>query len=459
MNGRTTKLGGVFGVTLLALGALSATGCPGDDNGDSDGGGLPGFGNKLAEQCGLTCPKDGQGVLYGNASITGYAPIDGFFRSVVNYGTVSAGVSAEIDAELAGIQSLFEISPAELTASGNLGAAITAKLAGTYKASVVVNTTPAKCSVDAGLTVKATVDCQAQAGCEVDRGKLAVNCMGTCNVDVDAQGKCAADATVRCNVSGPELSCMGECSGSCTVEAPTVNCQGSCTGTCDGACSVALDAGGKCNGTCTGTCTGGCEVSGQAAVSCAGKCSGSCEYTPAMASCEANAKVTCDVSATAKASCTGRCEGEFEPPKVNCDASASCEASAKAEARFQVQCTPPKVEVKIVAQAGGMAQARVDFLIAELQARLPRLSAAAARADLAAKAGAELGNAGMNAVDSTVNAIGDGEVDFIVGAKITACTPKQLVESQTLITQASAQIKTRTDNASAVAKAFGMIML
>jgi hypothetical protein len=469
MNGRTTKLGGVFAATLLALGALSATGCPGDDDNDADGGtsggGIPGLGN-LAKQCGLTCPEAGKGVLYGTSSISGYAPIDGFFRSVVNYNTVATGVSAEIDAELNGIQSLFGVADTEITAAGSLGAAITAKLAGpTLKASVVVNAQPARCSVDAHIAAEVTAKCQAQANCAVDPGKATFQCMGTCNVDVDVNGMCSANAVAHCKVTGPSVACQGQCSGSCSVMAPSVSCSGNCRGTCSGTCSASGDANGdgttaagECVGSCSGMCTGSCEVSGMAALSCMGTCNGSCEYQKPSGSCEANAEVSCDLNASASASCTGRCDGSFEPPSVMCDASASCQASAKAEARFQVVCTPPSVEVKVVAQAGGAAQVQVDFLIAQLKLRLPRLSAATAHAKLASQAGGELGVQGKAAVQGTITAVANGKVDFITGVKIGQCVPPQLTESDTVIAQATATLKKSTDNAASVANTFGMVM-
>ncbi|MDB4975378.1 MAG: uncharacterized protein JWN48_3719 [Myxococcaceae bacterium] len=470
MNGRTMSLGRVFGVALLALGALSATGCPGDDSSDSDGGmsgGLiPGLGAKLAEQCGLSCPAAGKGVAYGNASISGYAPIDGFFRSVINYNTVAAGVSADIDGELAGIQSLFQVSATQLKASGgDLGAAIKAKLAADFKASVVVNAQPAQCSVDAKVAASVSAKCQAEANCTIDPGMASFQCMGTCNVDATIDGKCAADAKVRCNVTAPSFDCQGECNGTCTVSAPKVDCAARCSGTCSGTCSAdasggngTIGANGVCNGTCTGMCSAGCEVTGMAALSCNGSCNGSCEYTPASGSCDASAKVTCDLNASASASCSGRCDGSFTPPSAMCNASASCQASAKAEARFQVHCTPPTVEVKVVAQGGVMAQAQVDFLIDELKARLPRLSVATARAKLASDAGAELSASGTAGVQATAKGLGNGEVDFIVGAKVVACVPAQLTEAQTVIGQASAALKVRTDSAASVAKTFAMVM-
>ena len=465
MNGRTTTLGGIFGAALLALAAFSASGCPGDDSKDNADGGMSsggGLGSVLAKQCGLTCPAAGKGVALGNASISGYAPIDGFFRSVVNYSSVSASVSADIDAELSGIQSLFAITDAQLAASGSLGLAITAKLATDFKASVVVNAQPAQCSVDAHVAAEVTAKCQAEANCTVDPGKATFQCMGTCNVDASVSGSCSADAKVHCQVTSPSFTCSGQCSGSCTVMTPTVACGGTCRGTCDGMCTGGGTAGtnvmGECTGTCGGTCTGGCEVTGMAAAMCKGSCSGTCDYDPGMAMCDASAKVTCDLNATASASCTGRCSGDFQPPSAMCDASASCQASAKAEARFQVHCTPPSVEVKVVSTGGVMAQAQVNFLIAELKARLPRLSVASARAKLASDAAGDLSASGTAAVQTTANAVGTGKLDFFVGAKVVACVPAQLTEAQGVLTASSAALKTRTDAAAAVAKSFGMVM-
>jgi hypothetical protein len=123
-----------------------------------------------------------------------------------------------------------------------------------------------------------------------------------------------------------------------------------------------------------------------------------------------------------------------------------------------VKCTPPSVEVKVVAQGGVMAQAQVNFLIAELKARLPRLSAAQARAKLAAEAGAELSSAGTAAVQTTASAVVKGDVNVFTAAKISACVPDQLKESQTVVASASAELKKRTDNCESVAKAFGMVM-
>lgn len=432
-------LGGVLGASVLTIAALSTTSCEEETL------------KNIAEQCGFACPDPGQGVAAGNASITGYAAIDGFFRAAINYEAVAAGVSAELDSELAGIQSLFGITNAELAASTTLGAAITAKLQSQYKATLVVKAQPAKCSVDAKIAASATAKCQAEANCQVTPGQASFNCMGTCTVDASVMGTCQADATLRCNVSGPEVTCMGECSGTCTVD---LSVAGSCAGNCNGTCNGSASNGAACNGMCQGT----CELQGSAAASCTGKCNGSCEYTPPSGGCMANAKATCDLNAQASASCTGRCEGMFTPPKATCDASASCEASARAEARFQIVCTPPSVEVNLVAQGGGMAQAQVDFLVAELKARLPRLAAAQARAKEASEAATELTAAGKVAVEGTASAVLEGDIDVITSARIANCLPSQLTEANGVVAAANSELKKRTDSATSVGAAIGMTM-
>jgi hypothetical protein len=286
-----------------------------------------------------------------------------------------------------------------------------------------------------------------------------LQCMGTCTVDANVSGGCDANATVRCNVTAPDFECKGECSGTCYADLMVAgSCSGTCNGTCMGTCMGDTDQGAGCRGTCMGMCQGRCELAVDAAVGCTAKCDGSCEYTPATGGCDARAEVSCDLNATAKAECNGRCEGEFIPPKVTCDASASCEASAKAEAKFQVVCTPPSVDIRVVAQAGFTAQAQVDFLIGQLKLRLPRLATATARAKLASEAGADLGAAGRAAVQTTFQNVAGAKVDFITGVKIAQCVPGQLNESTRVITDANARLNARLMDASSVANTFGMAM-
>lgn len=450
-----------LGVALLAMGSLASESC------DKANAAAEGVTDEVVKQCGLSCPDPGAGVASGNASITGYAPIDSFFRSVVTYGNTAIGVSGDIDVELAGIQSVFQITDKQRSDAANLGAAITAKLKNDFKASVVVNAQPAKCGVDARVAAEVSAKCQAEAGCTIDPGKASFECKGTCTVDANVSGGCDADAEVRCNVTAPDFACQGECSGTCTVSTPQVDCSGTCRGKCNGTCTANANetsSDAACNGSCKGTCEAKCEVTGMAALDCKGSCNGSCSYTPPMGGCDARAHVTCDLDAEASASCTGSCDGEFTPPSAKCDASASCQASAKAEARFQVKCTPPSVEVKVVVAADGalgtdvlgMKQAQVDLLVDQLRARLPRLAAAQARAKLAAEAGSDLLGSGADAVNNTAKTIAKGDLSLFVAAKITQCTGDGLTEAKSVITKANATLKASTDNADSVIKVLGM---
>jgi hypothetical protein len=100
----------------------------------------------------------------------------------------------------------------------------------------------------------------------------------------------------------------------------------------------------------------------------------------------------------------------------------------------------------------------VNFWIAELGARLPRLSAAVGKARIVNEAGAELGTEGRSAVTGTISAIGNGDVGFFIAAKVAACTPAGLNESGTVIASAKATLDASMTNAASVATTFGMLM-
>ena len=53
-----------------------------------------------AAACGIECPAQGEGIVGGNASITGIASIDGFFAAVVNFDTQANLVADGINGEL-----------------------------------------------------------------------------------------------------------------------------------------------------------------------------------------------------------------------------------------------------------------------------------------------------------------------------------------------------------------------
>jgi hypothetical protein len=224
-----------------------------------------------------------------------------------------------------------------------------------------------------------------------------------------------------------------------------------------GGCEGTL-MGGVCNGKCTGTCSANCELTGMAAVDCKGTCNGSCSYKPANAMCTANAKVECELMAEAKAECSGHCDGEFTPPTVDCEASASCEASAKAQAKFQAKCTPPSVDIRLETSlaAGAMGRAQLDYAVADLKVRLPRLLASLKKADLVVDAGTELGASGKGAIMSTVDAIGKGDLDLVATYRVGACVPSELSASATAITESGEGLASQVTAAAEVSAAIGM---
>jgi hypothetical protein len=448
MMRRKQGLGHVVSIVALSAGLLGLTSSCDDDSNP-----VGGICDALEE-----CPASG--VAKGNAAITGYVAVDSFFGSVVNFRNVAAGVSADVQAELDGIQTSFGVSNADLAASGGkLGAAIKAKIDTKYKAKLVIKAQPAKCEVNASFSAEATAKCQAEAKCDVKEGKASVSCMGTCTVEASAEAKCEADAEVVCNVTAPDFECKGSCEGTCTAElAVAASCTGNCVGECSGTCMGDTDTGAGCNGQCMGMCKGKCEASGMAALECSGKCSGSCSYKPGMASCDARAKVECELKAEAKAECSGRCEGEFEPPKVDCSASASCEASAKAEAKFSAKCTPPSIDVRWTFDASVTADVKADFdfRMADIKARLPRLKAALAKADLVVKAGTELGDDGAKAIEATLDGIADGDIDAALAVRIGKCAPSQLKASAGVVTEAGKDLSAKLSAGNEVAGAIGM---
>ena len=112
MTVRIGNLSRLAGVAALAAGLMGFAGC-GEDLKDT-----------ACADYDVECSD--KGVAEGNFAISGNVAIDSFFKSVVNFGTTANAVSADIKAELKGIQLAFGVSDAEVTAKGSLGAALIA---------------------------------------------------------------------------------------------------------------------------------------------------------------------------------------------------------------------------------------------------------------------------------------------------------------------------------------------
>ncbi len=430
------KMGRAISVAALGLGLVGSAGC-----------------DEAGKACGLECPENG--IAEGNASISGYAAIDSFFSSVVRFKQTAGSVSAGIQAELDAIQAGFQISDADLKAEGgDLGAAIAGKLDADFKAKLTIDAEPARCEVDASVTVEATVDCQVEAGCKVDPGMVSVECKGECTAEANVMAECSGEAKLECEVTGPSVECSGTCEGSCELTV-AAKCEGTCNGTCDGTCS-AMGGNGSCAGSCDGMCKGSCEAN--AGASCSGKCSGSCKAEAPMGGCDASAKASCKASADASVECKGTCEGDFEPPKADCKASASCESSAKADAKFNVQCSPPRVDIKftLAAALDAKAQADFDFAIGSLKAHLPSLLASIKKGKLVVDAGVELAGDGKKAIEGTLSALADGDVGVVAAFRIASCVPDELKVVGMVITDSGKELSASAEGAAGVTAALGM---
>ena len=369
----------ISSLSLTAAFGAALTLAPGCEN-------VPDGVDELGEACGLTCPAEG--LLDGNASISGLASVDAFFGAVVGFNKAAVSVEAGVAAELRGIAASLGLEPG--AGAAEIRAALAARLAGAVEGGLKISYAAPRCTVDAKVAIDATAKCDA----EVDPGELKVECKGSCTVDASAGASCDASAKVTCKGTAPQLDCSGSCTGTCEL-AGDLQCNGTCNGECAGECTV-LGANGQCAGECMGQCKGSCEL--RAGASCAGKCQGSCEYEAPEGKCEAGAELRCEASAEASARCDGSCDGEVVPPK----AKAECEASVDAEAKLQAECTPPSLEIVWQFKASLNAQEQAEFKawVEGFRGRYAALLAASARAELVLKAGSGLGQAAADLVVS-----------------------------------------------------------
>lgn len=443
------------GLGLLCIGLFSATVTAACDGEDGPLGNLP-------EECGLVCSSEG--ILEGNASISGQASIDAFFSSVIAVRDASINASASMKAELQGMAASIGVTGTADMSIDELAAAIEANLSahvsGYIEGGLVVNYAPAKCEANLDVAVEATAECDVT----VDPGMVSASCEGSCEISAEAQAECSASGTLKCEGQAPSFECEGSCTGSCQLEV-AASCSGTCNGSCQGTCTAC--AGGGCNedggavtncaGSCEGTCQGECKL--EAGGECGGKCEGSCEYTPASGSCEANATAKCEASAEANIECEGSCEGEVKPP----EASAECKAAVEAQASASIECTPPSLDVEFQFKAGLEGDVKAEFkawlegfkarfsAMVALNAKLVGPSAEADGGLQVAISG--LGAAASGAVTDAVKLAAEGDVSLKEGVGL-GCALDELKNVGSALGDASAQLKA---SASAFVKVSGAV--
>ncbi|KIG18623.1 keratin associated protein [Enhygromyxa salina] len=403
---------------------------------DPDGGsGIPG--------CDISCPAEG--VLEGNASITGIAQVDAFFGAVVDVSAAAKGISGSLRGELDAIALSVDLQPGATGA--DIAAAIQTKLDDAVgPGGLSISFTPPKCEASVDVAVSAAAECDV----EVDPGSATVSCEGSCEVEGGVMASCDANAELSCTGTAPEFDCQGSCEGSCELEI-AASCEGTCRGTCNGTCSV-TNAQGDCAGECEGTCQGTCELS--AGGQCEGMCTGSCTYKPASGTCEANASAKCEAMAGASIECDARCEGEVTPPSV----SAECQATVDAKANASVECKPPALEVtwqwSPALEVDFVAQAEFKAWIQGFKTHTAVMLAGKTKADILIESLGLLGGAGADAVVAATDIV--GSADIVGTFKLTSCGIPQVPDAVSIANDAAAGLQAQASASLEVFSAAGI---
>jgi hypothetical protein len=427
MTMNTNRIFAIAGLGLLVGASLSTLqGC--------DDGGIPG--------CDLSCPAEG--VLEGNASISGVAEVDAFFGAVVDVGAAANGIAGSLRAELDAIAISVGLEPG--AAGADIAAAVDAKLQANISGGLQINFQPPRCEASVDVAVAAAAECDAQ----VDPGSATVECKGGCEVEGGVMASCEGDATLSCTGTAPNFQCNGSCEGNCELEV-AASCEGTCRGTCSGNCSV-VDAQGNCAGACDADCQGTCELN--AGGTCSGSCTGSCTYEPGMAGCEADASAKCEASADATVQCDGRCEGEVNPPSV----SAECEATVEAKADASIECFPPSLDVTwqwhADVQGDVMAQAEFKAWLQGFKGHLAVMLAAKTKADILIESVGNLRGAAEGALSASFEGLVEG--DFVASFKVVTCAIPQLGDAADLLTSASGSLSAEASASAEVFTSVGM---
>lgn len=392
--------------------------------------------------CDLSCPAEG--VLEGNASISGVAQVDAFFGAVVDVSAAANGIAGSLRSELDAIALSVGLEPG--AGGAEIAAAIDAKLMASVSGGLKISYEPPRCEASVEVAVAAAAECDV----EVDPGSATVECSGGCEVEGGVMASCEADATLTCTGTAPNFQCEGSCEGSCELEAEAA-CDGTCRGTCNGTCSV-MDAQGNCAGGCDGMCQGTCEL--KAGGECNGMCTGSCTYQPAMGGCEADASAKCEAMAGGSIECDAKCEGEVTPPSV----SAECEATVEAKADASIECFPPSLEVtwQWSAELEGdvMAQAEFKAWLEGFKGHLSVMLAAKTKADILIESLGNLQAAAGGALEASFETVAEG--DFVAAFKVGTCAIPQLGDAADLLGSASGSMSAEASASFEVFGAVGM---
>jgi hypothetical protein len=167
-----------------------------------------------------------------------------------------------------------------------------------------------------------------------------------------------------------------------------------------------------------------------------------------------SAHAECTAKGSASVMCKGKCEGDVEPPS----ASAECKASAKAEAKINVQCTPPRLAASYRLKAGVDAMAQAQFeagLKTMISVRLPALTAAIKRGQSVGSAGEDLAVAAKDAVKASVNAAIKGDLGVRASFGLR-CAAKELPDVEMAVADSADQLNEQLTAGLAVTASLGM---
>jgi hypothetical protein len=407
---------------LVGLAAAAAQGCPERFEGDCS--------------CDLECPAEG--LAEGNASISGWASFDAYFRAALELGPVAAQASSGIDAELRAIAAGLDVAadaPAE-----TIAAALASRIAASVDGELQVRQARAACETLTKTVAAAAAQCDEG----IDPETAIVLCRGECTVE--AATMCPQVSLARCFGTSPQ--CDGTCTGDCELAAASA-CAGTCRGDCSGTCSV-RDALGRCAGRCEGMCLGTCELAGAA---CAGACIGTCESEALAGTCAADQRLRCRTQVDAAAACDGKCDGEVFMPM----AEPACEEAVRAQAAMRAQCRPPAIDIGwqwSPALAGDAAgQAAFKAWLADHERHHAALLARATEGARILQTAAELKSAGAT-LDASIDGLLSG--DFSLAATIgLGCARDELSQVAAVVDGGTAALQAAVSRAKVVTAALG----
>jgi hypothetical protein len=283
----------------------------------------------------------------------------------------------EIDGQLRGacgdlaadLGSASEVESGEEACQLAIGAVAEAKTKLGGKAKLALNVDAPSC----GASLESLQDCATKCAASVKGGEVKAKCeggkvSGTCTAQ--CEGQCELEAAAQC-----DGTCMGKCDAKIKGE-----CYGKCRGKCNG--KATSKGGGKCDGTCDGKCDA--RMTGE----CKGECEGSCQ-AKASAHCAGTCSGTCSTEIQEP-----KCSGEVKLPKVDAECAAKCQMIAASE----LECSPPRVMVRVVGAADAKYAARFETAMAN---HLPAIiEVAASFADTAPQ------------LASSVTAVAEGGVEL-----------------------------------------------